>query len=122
MEYKKAAITAYTGNGGPVRLFDVPFHFSVGGRSLCTGVDITGETMQRAGWLGLQTGEFEGWQSTHSIELSYPNAGDSDHLLEVNKNFSAPFQDGEWLWFPAMPLVRQRNSFLKAPPVNASAR
>jgi len=105
MEYKKAEIMVYIANGDLVRLPDVPFHFSLGGQSLHEGADITGGIVQRAGWLGLQTGEFEGWQSTHSIELSYPNGRDSNYLFEVSRHFDIPVQDGEWLWFPAMPLV-----------------
>jgi hypothetical protein len=105
MKYKKAEIMAYAVNGDVVRLPSVPFHFSPGGRSLHRGGDITGGIVQRAGWLGLQTVGFEGWQSIHSIELSYPDGTDCNHLFEVNRHFDAPVQDGDWLWFPAMPLV-----------------
>jgi hypothetical protein len=105
MDYNKAEIVAYTGSDEPVRLSGVPFHFSPGERSLYVGADNTGGIVQRAGWLGLQVEPFKSWQGTQTIELSYPNGRHSNHVFEVKRNFSSPLQDGEWLWFPAMPLV-----------------
>ncbi|WP_375123583.1 hypothetical protein [Pseudomonas sp. LW8] len=104
MDFKVAEVTAQTGHADPVLLSGIPFHFSPGERSLYVGADNTGGIVLRAGWLGLKTEPFQGWQSAHSFELSYANGRNSHHLFEVKRNFHTPLQDGEWLWFPAMPM------------------
>lgn len=105
MDYQLAEIVAYTSGDEPLHLSRVPFHFSPGERSLYLGADNTGGFVIRAGWLGLQTSPFAGWQSAHSFEVTYPNGRHSTTLFEVKRNFHSPLQEGEWLWFPAMPIV-----------------
>ena len=55
----------------------------------------------RAGWLGLKTEPFKGWQSAHILSVTGSN-GD-DRVFEVKRNFNNPVQEDDWLWFPAMP-------------------
>ncbi|UXZ98889.1 hypothetical protein K3169_13960 [Pseudomonas phytophila] len=96
-----ADVDVFTSDGEPFRLTGIPFTFNPGERAIYTGSDNTGGVVVRAGWLGLMTQPFNGWQSTHILSVTGSN-GD-DRVFEVKRNFNTPTQDGEWLWFPAMP-------------------
>lgn len=84
-----------------VRLIGIPFTFNPGDRTIYTGADNSSAMVLRAGWLGLKTEPFKGWQSAHFLSVIGSN-GD-DRVFEVKRNFNNPVQDGDWLWFPAMP-------------------
>ena len=84
-----------------VRLIGVPFTFNPGDRSIYTGADNSSTVVLRAGWLGLMTAPFKGWQSAHILSVTGSNL--DDRVFEVNRNFNNPTQDGEWLWFPVTP-------------------
>lgn len=101
MGLNTAAIEAYTSDDEPVRLTDIPFTFNPGERTIYTGADNTSAVVLRAGWLGLKTEPFKGWQSAYILSVR-GNNGD-DRVFEVKRNFNNPMQDGDWLWFPAMP-------------------
>jgi hypothetical protein len=95
-----ADIDVYTAHEDPVRLSGVQFNFNPGERTLYAGADSVVSVL-RAGWLGLKTEPFDGWQSAHILSVTGSN-GD-DRVFEVKRNFHTPLQDGDWLWFPAMP-------------------
>lgn len=95
-----ADIDVYTTHEDPVRLSGVQFIFNPGERTLYAGADSVASVLQ-AGWLGLKTEPFHGWQSAHILSVN-GSTGD-DRVFEVKRNFHAPLQDGAWLWFPAMP-------------------
>ncbi|WP_027921507.1 hypothetical protein [Pseudomonas sp. URMO17WK12:I12] len=101
MDFEIADIEVNPGAEDQVRLAAVPFHFNPGERSLYTGADNTGGIVQRAGWLGLQVDAFKGWQSVDVISVT--GSQGTDAVFEVKRNFNTPMQEGEWLWFPAMP-------------------
>ena len=103
MQHPKAEISVYTGDGEPVHLSGIPYCFNPGERSLHMGADNTGAVVTRAGWLGLHLDPFKGWQSAHTISITGESGRDSDLVYEVKRNFNSPVQDGDWLWFPAMP-------------------
>lgn len=84
-----------------VRLIGIPFTFNPGDRTIYTGADNSSAVVLRAGWLGLKTEPFKGWQSAHILSVTGSN-GD-DRVFEVKRNFNNPVQEGDWLWFPAMP-------------------
>lgn len=101
MDFETAEIDVDQGSDSHIRLSAVPFLFNPGGRSLYIGADGSGGVVNRAGWLGLKTEPFNGWYSAHIISVT-GNKG-TDCVFEVKRNFNTPIQDGEWLWFPAMP-------------------
>ncbi|WP_338524095.1 hypothetical protein NUH87_31115 [Pseudomonas batumici] len=103
MEYNKANIVVHTGADEPVRLQDIAFLFKPGIRNLAVNVDPTGAIVQRAGWLSLRTDEFEGWQGTYKLEVTYPNDRKSTFLFEVTRTFNNPINEDGKLWFPVMP-------------------
>lgn len=84
-----------------VRLNGIPFTFNPGERTIYTGSDNSSAVVVRAGWLGLMTEPFKGWRSAHILSVTGSN-GD-DRVFEVKRNFDTPLQEGDWLWFPAMP-------------------
>ena len=96
-----ADIDVYTDNEEPARLTGIPFTFNPGERTIYTGADNTSAVVLRAGWLGLEAEPFKGWQSAHTLSVT-GSSGDN-RVYEVKRNFNNPVQDGDWLWFPAMP-------------------
>ncbi|EGH74417.1 hypothetical protein [Pseudomonas syringae] len=101
MELSTADIEVYTSDDDPIGLIGIPFTFNPGERTIYTGADNTSAAVLRAGWLGLKTEPFKGWQSAHVLSVTGSN-GD-DRVFEVTRNFNNPLQEGDWLWFPAMP-------------------
>jgi hypothetical protein len=101
VEFNKADIEIYAGNEDPVQLSGVPYNFNPGERTFYYGSDSSVGSVRRSGWLGLKTEPFKGWQSAHILSVTGSN-GD-DRVFEVKRNFNTPVQDGDWLWFPAMP-------------------
>lgn len=95
-----ADIDVYS-DDGTVRLSAIPFTFNPGDRTIYSGADNSSAAVMRAGWLGLRTEPFKGWRSAHILSVTGSN-GD-DRVFEVKRNFNTPVQEGEWLWFPAMP-------------------
>lgn len=101
MDFEVAEIDINLGSPDHIHLSGVPIAFHPGEASPYAGVGGTGGVSQRAGRLGLRTEPFIGWHSAHIISLT-GNKG-TDMVLEVKINPSRPVQDGEWLWFYAMP-------------------
>ena len=96
-----ADIEVYTDNGESTRLTGIPYTFNPGERTIYTGADNTSAVVLRAGWLGLKTEPFKNWQSAQILSVT-GSSGD-ERAFEVKRNFNNPVQDGDWLWFPAMP-------------------
>jgi hypothetical protein len=101
MNYELADIDVNLGSADHIHLSSIPIVFHTGEVSPYSGVGGTGGITQRAGRLGLKTEPFTGWHSAHTISLT-GNRG-TDMVLIVKINPSRPVQDGEWLWFYAMP-------------------
>ncbi len=95
-----ADVDVHTTQEHPVRLSGVQFIFTPGERTLHNVTDSPAVVLH-AGWLGLRTEPFDGWQWADILSLS--GSRGNDFVFVVNRNFQSPLQDGDWLWYPATP-------------------